>query len=198
MKARIWQAALLVAGCTTGLGALASCDESVNMAKQPHYAPLQPSAFFDDGGSARPIVEGAVSRSGEQFTSTPPATQVSQPPMSLALLTRGREQFDIHCAPCHGRDGYGRGMVVQRGYPAPPSYHESRLRSVTDAHLYQVITYGLGKMPVYGKDVRPADRWAIVAYLRALQLSQHAGVEDVPTAERAVLDLAPTTQKDRP
>ena len=180
------------------LAPLAGCDDAVNMASQPNYGTLQASDFFDDGASARPIVEGTVSRDGSVFTSAPPVQPVPQPPLTRALLQRGQERFDIHCAPCHGRDGYGHGMVVARGYPAPPSYHDERLRSVTDEHIYRVISGGLGKMPPYGKNVKPADRWAIVAYVRALQLSQNAHLEDVPPEQRAALLNSPATQRSNP
>ncbi len=194
MTARFALALLLVAA----LAAATSCDRDVNMDKQPHYRPLQSCTFFDDGASARPVPEGTVSSAAELFTSTPPTSAPPQPPLSLSLMQRGHERFDIRCSPCHGRDGYGRGMVVQRGYPLPPSYHDTRLRSVPDDYIYRVITYGLGKMPVYGKDVRPADRWAIIAYVRALQLSQYATVSDVPPNARAALMALPTTQASEP
>lgn len=95
-------------------------------------------------------------------------------PVTMALLERGRERYDIYCAPCHGRSGNGDGMIARRGFPAPPSYHTDRLRNAPDSHFYQVITHGYGVMYPYSDRVAPADRWAIVAYIRALQLSQHA------------------------
>lgn len=95
-------------------------------------------------------------------------------PVTMALLERGRERFDIYCAPCHGRSGDGDGMIARRGFPAPPSYHTDRLRQAPDSHFYQVISDGYGVMYPYADRVDPHDRWAIVAYIRALQLSQHA------------------------
>ncbi len=106
------------------------------------------------------------------------------PPRTLALLRRGREAFEIFCAPCHGPDGDGRGIIVRRGFPAPPSYHEPRLRDAPDGHFFDVITNGYGVMYDYANRVGPDDRWAIIAYIRALQLSRHATLADVPPAER--------------
>jgi mono/diheme cytochrome c family protein len=104
--------------------------------------------------------------------------------LTVALLERGRERFNIYCAPCHGRAGVGDGMVVQRGMPRPPSLHDERLRAAPDQHVFDVITRGYGVMYSYAMRVQPPDRWAIVAYIRALQLSQHATLADVPTADR--------------
>jgi len=108
-------------------------------------------------------------------------------PLTLALLARGRERFDIYCAVCHGPDGDGRGIVVQRGFPAPPSYHDARLRNAPVGHFYQVMTRGYGIMYPYADRLTPADRWAVAAYIRALQLSQHAAVGDLAAADRAQL-----------
>jgi len=95
-------------------------------------------------------------------------------PLDMALLERGQQRFDIYCAPCHGLSGNGDGMIARRGFPAPPSYHTDRLREAPDSHFYQVITQGYGVMYPYSDRISPDDRWAIVAYIRALQLSQHA------------------------
>jgi mono/diheme cytochrome c family protein len=171
----------LVAG-TTCLAALAlgGCTRTNNMSQQPYYRPYAASDFFPDGASARPLVKGTVPRSAVIGVE-------ARPKMDAALLVRGRERFNIYCSPCHARDGYGRGMVVQRGFPPPPSYHTDRLRGVSDLHIYNVITGGLGKMPPYGPLIPSHDRWAIVAYVRALQRSQHATLADVPTAARSAL-----------
>ncbi len=184
------------AGGLTTLLLLTACDWQVNMAQQPRYSTLQPSEFFPDGAIARPLSEGTVSRDGTLFTAAPTTRPVPQPALSPELLAHGQERFNIHCSPCHGADGYGQGMIVQRGYPAPPSYHDDRLRGVPDEYIYIVIGNGLGKMPPYGKNVRPADRWAIIAYVRALQLSQHARLTDVPEAQRAALAES-TSQPER-
>jgi mono/diheme cytochrome c family protein len=108
-------------------------------------------------------------------------------PVNAELLRRGRERYDIYCSVCHDRVGRGRGLIVQRGFRTPPSLHEPRLREQTDGYLFEVITKGFGVMPDYAQQIRAADRWAIVAYMRALQLSQHATLADVPEPERARL-----------
>jgi len=111
----------------------------------------------------------------------------ARPPVDLDLIRHGQSRFNIFCAPCHGRDGYGNGIVVQRGYPKPPSVHNQRLRSVVDRHLYIVTEKGLGKMPPYGSVTSSRDRWAIVSYIRALQRSQNATLSDVPDKARTEL-----------
>jgi len=114
-----------------------------------------------------------------------------RPAVTAQLLARGREQYDVFCSPCHDRVGTGGGVIVQRGFPHPPSLHDERLRSADDQHLIDVITRGYGLMYSFADRVQPRDRWAIVAYLRALQLSQHADLADVPPAERAAMERTP-------
>jgi mono/diheme cytochrome c family protein len=174
------------------------------MHSAPRYDPLASSTVFPKGSSAQPIVEGTVSRelnvldrevlgglreddhlytgkaNGEIATTFPFA-------ITAADLDRGQERFDIYCSPCHGRTGEGRGMVVQRGYRQPPSYHIDRLRKVPVGYLFDVITNGFGAMPDYAAQIPADDRWAIVAYVRALQLSEHATLADVPAADREKL-----------
>jgi mono/diheme cytochrome c family protein len=113
--------------------------------------------------------------------------------LNAALLARGREQFDVFCSPCHDRVGNGHGMIVQRGMPKPPSFHIDRLRTADDQHFFDVITKGYGVMYSYAARVPPRDRWAIIAYIRALQLSQNASVDDVPAGdrERLLTELPP-------
>ena len=154
---------------------LAGCER--DMYDQPKYEPYEASSVFPDGASARPRVEGTVARSD----SLAPARQ---PQVTQALLHRGHERYDIFCSPCHGLTGYGDGMIVQRGFPHPPSYHTDALRSTGDQRIYDVITKGFGAMYSYADRVPPHDRWAIVAYIRALQLSQHAPLADLPGEER--------------
>jgi mono/diheme cytochrome c family protein len=158
--------ACLLAGCERGMH---------DMYDQPKYRTQQPATMFADGNSARVAPVGSV-----------PVGGAAALPFhrDAATLARGRERYDIYCAPCHGRAGYGDGMVVQRGFPAPPSYHDDRLRNAPDTHLLDVIANGYGVMYPYGDRVDEADRLAIVAYIRALQLSQHA-----PRARLAADDL---------
>lgn len=164
------------------------------MADQPSYRPFQPSAFFEDGRSARPLVPGTIPRgylrtdaplytgkSGGEFVETFPF------PITRAVLERGQERYNIFCAPCHDRVGSGQGMIVQRGFPRPTSYHTPRLREAPVGYFFDVITNGFGKMYDYASRIPPRDRWAIVAYIRALQLSQYATLEDVPPEERQKL-----------
>jgi mono/diheme cytochrome c family protein len=165
-----------------------------DMQDQPRYDPLERSAFFADERAARPLVEGVVARgqlsqdahfytgkSGGELVDTLPVA------VTRAALERGRERFDIFCSPCHGRVGDGAGMIVQRGYRRPSSFHIDRLREAKVGYLFDVITHGFGVMPAYAAQISPRDRWAIVAYIRALQLSQNARLSDVPVAERTNL-----------
>jgi hypothetical protein len=165
-----------------------------DMHVQPRYDPMQPSPFFDDGRSARPLVEGTVAR-GHLHTDELLYTgkvngkdsEVFPFAMTREVLERGRERFNIFCAPCHDRSGTGNGMVVQRGFRHPPSYHIDRLRKAPVGHLFDVMTNGFGGMYSFASRVAPQDRWAIAAYIRALQLSQQAALNDVPPAERQKL-----------
>jgi mono/diheme cytochrome c family protein len=163
----------------------------------PRYEAYEKSDFFGDARSMRPQVADTVARgqlredpvmfAGKQGTGF-----VSRMPIALTpqVMHRGRERFDIYCAPCHGAAGRGDGVVVRRGYRVPPSFHIDRLRGQADGYFFDVITNGFGVMPDYAAQVAPADRWAIVAYVRALQLSQNATVADVPAARRGELSGA--------
>jgi mono/diheme cytochrome c family protein len=154
-----------------------------DMHDQPRYEAFEAGPFFPDGRASRPTVDGTIARdepdvdsalltgADEQGTSL----KTSPVPTTPALLARGRERFGIYCTPCHDAVGSGRGMIVQRGFRPPPSLHEPRLRAAPDGYVFDVITRGFGVMPAYTV-VPPADRWAIVAYVRALQLSQHVPV----------------------
>ena len=133
-----------------------------------------PPAALVLGAGGRDLISGAPARA---------AGYANPLPITTALLARGRERFDIYCAPCHSQAGDGDGMVVERGFPAPPSYHTDRLRNAPDSHLYDVITRGYGVMYPYADRIAPDDRWAITAYIRALQLSQHAPVSMLSAAE---------------
>jgi mono/diheme cytochrome c family protein len=168
-----WRPAI---ACTAAALALAGCD---NMANQTRMKPYEvPYGSKIDWPMKPP--QHAIARDDQ---SKPP----SPPPVSMALLERGRQRFDIDCSPCHGRTGEGDGMIVQRGFPQPPSYFSERLRDAPNQHFYDVITRGYGVMYPYADRVTPADRWAIVAYIRALQASASATLGDVPGDKRSAL-----------
>jgi mono/diheme cytochrome c family protein len=162
-----------------------------DMHDQPKYIPLREATFFNDARSARPVVAGTVARGQLHedallYTGKQNGADATQFPFAIdaAVMARGQERFNIYCSPCHGRTGIGDGMVVRRGYRRPPSYHDDRLRSAPVGHFFDVITNGFGAMPDYAAQIKPEDRWAIVAYIRALQLSEHAAVGDVPADQR--------------
>lgn len=182
--------ALLLMLCAVVLAA--GCN---NMSDQPRVDAQEQSELFDDAMGARPLVEGAVPRGHLEeddayYRGVVDGLFVQHNPAELTppLLWRGRERFDIYCSPCHGRVGDGQGMIVQRGFPAPPSFHDPRLRQAADGYLFDVISNGFGKMMPYRSQVETADRWAIVAYVRVLQLSQNASYEDVPPEQRSLLE----------
>jgi mono/diheme cytochrome c family protein len=154
------------------------------MAEMPRYEAYEASPLFADGAAARPRVTGTVSREDDR------APRPDRMPYAVdaALLERGRERYGIFCAPCHSVAGDGDGIVVRRGFPAPPSFHQDALRTAPDAHFYDVITNGYGAMYPYADRVPAADRWAIVAYVRVLQLSRHAEVAALPEPLRARLE----------
>jgi mono/diheme cytochrome c family protein len=165
------------------------------MHDQPKYIPLRESSFFSDNRSARPLVAGTVARGqlrddGLLYTGKVNGAEgtLFPFPVDAAVMARGRERFDIFCSPCHGRTGQGDGMVVLRGFRPPPTFHQDRLREAPVGHFFDVITNGLGVMPDYASQVKVRDRWAIVAYVRALQLAEHASVTDVPANRRGDLD----------
>lgn len=179
-----------------GLLLLAGCQQK--MADQPRYEPLAKSDFFGDDRSARPLVEGTVARGDlrsdeELYTGKVKGQLTETPPFVVTknILLRGQERFDIFCSPCHDRIGSGQGMVVRRGLRPPPSLHIDRLRTAPAGHFFDVISHGFGIMPDYAAQISPEDRWAIVAYIRALQLSQNAKLSDVPEAERRSLEAKP-------
>ena len=162
-----------------------------DMYNQPKAKPYSETELFRDETSARPIPPHTVLRGGagkdEAFsTGLTNDILVAQLPMKLTpeLLARGRERFDIFCATCHGRTGDGNGEIVQRGFPAPPSYHIERLRNAPIGHFYDVITNGYGVMYSYAAQVEPNDRWAIAAYIRALQLSQNMKAKELTPNEQ--------------
>jgi len=162
-----------------GISSIAAC--RLDMHLQPRYNPEVPSQFFSDGSSARDLVTGtvpAVEVKADELLNAGMVNGVVADafpfPITAKDLERGRERFNIYCSPCHGLAGYGDGMIVQRGFLAPPSYHSDRLRQMPAGHFFEVITNGFGRMYSYRSRVAPDDRWRIVAYIWALQLSQHA------------------------
>ena len=169
--------------------ALAGCRQ--DMHDQPRFKPLARSDFYPDMRSARSPVEGTVARGQWHENSYFYTGKVgNQPgdaipfPVTQEVLARGQERFNIFCAPCHSRTGDGKGMIVQRGFQPPPSYHTDRLRKAPLGYFYGVVTNGFGAMPEYASQIPPRDRWDIVAYIRALQLSQNASTTDVPEGQK--------------
>lgn len=186
---------------------LAGCERAKqDMYDQPRYKPFAASSLFADGASARPPPPGTQARArggfadssggrlGTAAVGTDIAAEQAQTnpyPVDRRLLERGRERYMIYCMPCHSPVGDGDGLVVRRGFPAPPTYHQDRLRNAPDRHLYDVISRGYGVMVPYADRVEPADRWAIVAFIRALQLSQHVQADSLPPALQARLQAQP-------
>jgi hypothetical protein len=188
--------ALAVAGGVLGLlVAAGGCRQ--DMQDQPKYAADAASSFFADGRADRPLVPGTVVHgSFHEDSAYYEGKKDDQPvvdlPVALStpLLVRGQERYNIYCSPCHDRTGSGKGMIVKRGLRQPPSLHVDRLRAAPAGHFFDVITNGFGIMLSYRAQVPVEDRWAIVAYIRALQLSQNATLADVPGDQRAALDRA--------
>jgi mono/diheme cytochrome c family protein len=185
--------------------ALILCACEPPMGQQPKYTAYAPSDFFPDGAAMRPIPDHTIARGqlsagdtyhtgmqGDQLTAEFPE------PVTPALLAHGREQFEIFCAVCHGLTGAGDGMIVQRGFPTPPTFHSERLRQAPVGHFVDVIHRGYGVMYPYGSRVPAPERWAITAYIRALQLSQHATLADVPADEITKLEAAAPAASSTP
>jgi mono/diheme cytochrome c family protein len=182
----------IFAFCFLLFALLPSCRQK--MAVQPRYDPLEPSDFFSDHMAARPRLAGTVAR-GEMAIGGPAATGKINGvdvdgypfPVTAAVMNRGQERFNIYCSPCHGRLGDGNGMIPSRGYRRPPSFHTDLLRTAKTGHFFDVMTNGFGAMPTYAPQVSVPDRWAIIAYIRALQLAHNAGVNDLTADERGKL-----------
>jgi len=184
---------------TIALIFLTGCDVvPLHMRDQPRYDPLEDSAFFADGMVAQPLPANTIPRGkwgaammnepfytgkvGDEFVEAIPV------PVTPDLMARGQRDYDTFCSPCHGRVGYADGIVVQRGFPEPPSFHIDRLREAPDGYYYDVITNGFGVMYDYKARVNPEGRWAIVAYIRALQVSQDLPVEELPADAQSELE----------
>ena len=195
-KSKLTLALLLL---TIAVTFLTGCDiVPLHMRDQPRYDPLEESQFFADGMAARPLPANTIPRGewgaamlnepfylgkvGEEFVETIPV------PVTADLMARGQQNYDTFCLPCHGRVGYGDGTVVQRGFPPPPSFHIDRLREQPDGYFYDVISNGFGVMYSYKSRVNPEDRWAIVAYVRALQLSQNVPADELPADAQSELE----------
>ncbi|KMO30122.1 c-type cytochrome [Methylobacterium aquaticum] len=166
--------------------ALAACDQA-NMVSQPKSKTWDSNPFFPQNQTMRLPPPGTVPRNSPDRPVPHPASA------SPELLARGRERYDIFCTPCHGGAGHGDGLIVQRGYPRPPAFVEARLRAAPARYFYEVISNGKGTMLPYAAQVPPADRWAIVAYLRALQLSQGATLASLPAEDQAAVAAAGQT-----
>ena len=171
--------------CVTG------CNNTLrqDMANQPRQNPLSPSEFFQDGRSERPAIENTVARGSiaDDLMVVPKDSNVFPLPITAELLQRGQERYGIYCTPCHGIQGDGQGMVAMRGMKHPPSYHQERLRQSPNGYFFDVITNGFGAMYGYSAQIAPRDRWAIVAYVRALQVSRNASVAELPAELREKL-----------
>ncbi|HZF52013.1 MAG TPA: cytochrome c [Polyangiaceae bacterium] len=195
--------ALATAASLTALATLPACRQDMN--DQPRHEPLEASSFFRDGASSRKPIAGTVPRQGSDQvpgsglanssggTSEKGGFITASPiPVNRDLLLRGRERFGIYCSPCHGMIGDGRGMIVQRGFKQPQSFHTPRLRAQPIGYFVDVITNGFGVMPSYAPQVPPRDRWAIAAYIGALQLSQYARAADLSSDDLAQIEAAPS------
>jgi mono/diheme cytochrome c family protein len=172
---------------------LAGCRE--DMQDMPRYKPLAATDFFGDGRSERPLPQGTVARGFLHIDSARYTGKVDGKPVDTfpfpitrADLERGQQRYNIYCSPCHSRLGDGNGMIVRRGFKQAANYHTQKLLNAPVGHFFDVITNGFGAMPSYASRVMPDDRWRIAAYIRVLQFSENATVNDVPPAERAKLE----------
>jgi len=182
--------------------AVGACRQDMHDA--PSYDPLQESTFFTDGRASRTLVANTVARGhlreDEHLYTGKINGQLAMEfpmPVTAEVMARGRERFNVFCSPCHGRTGEGNGMIVQRGFRQPPSYHEDRLIDAPAGHFFDVMTNGFGAMQDYSAQVPVADRWAIAAYIRALQFSRRATMADVPADRREEMDAAPVAPAPR-
>ncbi|WP_457566236.1 c-type cytochrome [Caldithrix abyssi] len=179
---------VLLLGCRGQISEKPPIHPVPDMDDQPKFKAQEENRFFTDGSAMRVPVPGTVARgeyheNEEYFTGKDengkPIDYIPEA-VTLALLKRGQERYNIYCAPCHSRVGDGLGMVVKRGFPPPPSFHQDNIRAYADGHIFDVISNGIRNMPAYKHQIPVKDRWAIVAYFRALQRSQHATIKDVP------------------
>lgn len=193
MKTRAYRIGQALAAGAVAIVVLGGCRQ--DMHDQPKIEPYERSSFFEDGKGMRAPVDGTIARGhlnedvgyatglvGTEFVAEFPM------PVDRAVLDRGQERFNIYCSPCHDRVGTGNGMIVQRGYKQPQTFHSDRVRALPPGYFVNAITNGFATMPSYAHQIPVADRWAIAAYVRALQLSQHASLDDVPASERKNLE----------
>jgi mono/diheme cytochrome c family protein len=175
---------------TVAVFAIAGCRQ--RMADQPYKRPLEPSNFFDDGMASRPVVPGTVARAGEERNDQRPSGKAGGKlvdafpfEVTMEVLARGQERYEIFCSPCHDRLGTGQGMIVRRGFTPARSFHETRLREAPAGHFFEIMTQGFGPMPSYANQLSEHDRWAVIAYIRALQFSRNARLDQLPPEDRA-------------
>jgi hypothetical protein len=167
------------------------------MADQPHQRPLEPSNFFDDGMASRPVEPGTVASTGreqnsQRFNSKVDGKLVDTFPfeVTMEVLARGQERYEIFCSPCHDRLGTGQGMIVRRGFTPARSFHDPRVRDAPAGHYFEIMTQGFGPMPSYANQLSEQDRWAVIAYIRALQFSRNARFSELPPEDREKLSRA--------
>jgi len=194
---------LTVMSIVAAAALVSACRQDMHDA--PRYEPLEASTFFSDGHSARTLVANTVARGqlreDEHFYTGKVGGQLATEfpmPVTNDVMARGQERFNVFCSPCHGRTGDGTGMIVQRGFRQPPSYYQDRLVNAPVGYLFDVMTVGFGAMQDYSAQVPPADRWAIAAYIRALQLSRRGTLTDVPADRREELDRSPVSPPPPP
>jgi mono/diheme cytochrome c family protein len=179
---------------------LAACNPiRQDMANQPKNRPLSPSDFFTDGRSERPLLENTVAHGSIADDELVVAKDSTAFPVRVneELLIRGQQRYGIFCTPCHGLQGDGNGMAAMRGMKHPPSYHDDRLRKSPNGYFFDAITNGFGGMLGYSAQIPPRDRWAIVAYVRALQLSRNAKVSDLPAELKQKLEAGGSAKLPR-
>jgi hypothetical protein len=179
---------------------LAGCSLKQDMARQPKNRPLSPSDFFADGRSERPLLENTVARGSlaDDALYVGKDSNTFPLPVTQELLERGQERYKIFCSPCHGLQGDGNGMIVARGMKRPPSFHDARLRQVPNGYIFDLITNGFGAMLNYSAQIPVRDRWAIVGYVRALQLSHNAKMAELPADVREHVMHPPVEKKETP
>lgn len=186
------------AKCILLAGLLLAAGCRHDMQDQPRYKPLRASHFFPDSRSARPIPRGTIARdelddTDLMHTGLSNGIFTTQFPMKItkSILLRGQERYNIFCTPCHGFLGDGNGMVARRGFKWPANLHTDRLRNAPPGYLFQVVSNGYGAMPAYRDQIKTQDRWDILAYVRALQLSRNATIADVPAGAQSQLESRP-------